>query len=406
VADKIILNYKYLLRPTKQQRSTLWNILQCCRHLYNEGLELRSECYECAKIGINSFGLNDYFKNRYPHVHSQVKQNVNKRLDTAFKNFFDKRSGYPKFKSRNQYRSFTYPQSGFRLNDKRIKLSGVGEVKLVFHRPLVGKIKTCSLKLSKINKWYVIFSVEVAPEDFFETPASQNKNAVGLDIGINTFASLSDGTLIENQRFLLHSEKKLKRAQRRLSRKKKGSCNRKKQIRKLAKLHERVANQRKDFHFQTAHWLVNNYGLVADENLSPQFMIKNHHLAKHASDISISQFFDILTYEAYKHRTLVGSVNPRNTSQRCSKCKQLVSKDLSVRTHQCPYCGFFCDRDVNAAINIVDGIPDEFKQEYILLRNDTVGTTGITTPVETSTAVSNSHGLKISAVIEAGSQPI
>ena len=407
MADKIILNYKYLLRPTKQQKSTLWNILQCCRHLYNEGLELRRECYECAKIGINSFDLNDYFKDRYPHVYSQVKQNVNKRLDTAFKNFFDKRSGYPKFKSRNQYRSFTYPQSGFRLiNDKRVKLSGVGEVKLALHRPLVGKIKTCSLKLSKTNKWYVIFSVEVAPEDFFETPTSKNKNAVGLDIGIKTFASLSDGTQIENPRFLLHSEKKLKRAQRRLSRKKKGSCNRKKQIRKLATLHERVANRRKDFHFQTAHWLVNNYGLIAVENLSPQFMIKNHKLAKHASDISISQFFDILTYEAYKHGTLVGPVNPYNTSQRCSKCRQIVSKDLSVRTHQCPYCGFTCDRDVNAAINIVDGIPDQFKQEYILLRNDTAGTAGIYTPVETSTSVSNSHGLEISAVIEAGSQPI
>ena len=407
MVDKIILNYKYLLRPTKQQKSTLWNILQCCRHLYNEGLELRSECYECAKIGINSFDLNDYFKDRYQHVYSQVKQNVNKRLDTAFKNFFDKRSSYPKFKSRNQYRSFTYPQSGFRLiNDKRVKLSGIGEVKLVLHRPLVGKIKTCSLKLSKTNKWYVIFSVEVALEDFFKTPTSQNKNAVGLDIGIKTFASLSDGTQIENPRFLLNSEKKLKRAQRRLSRNKKGSNNRKKQIRKLAKLHERVANQRRNFHFQTAHWLVNNYGLVAVENLSPQFMIKNHKLAKHASDIAISQFFNILTYEAYKHGTLVGPVNPYNTSQLCSKCKQIVSKDLSVRTHQCPYCGFTYDRDVNAAINIVDGIPDQFKQEYILLRNDTVGTTEILTPVKTSTTVSNSYGLEISAVVEAGSQLI
>jgi transposase len=132
-------------------------------------------------------------------------------------------------------------------------------------------------------------------------------------------------------------------------------------------------------------------------------MIKNHKLAKHASDIAISQFFDILTYEAYKHGTLVGPVNPYNTSQLCSKCKQLVSKDLSVRTHRCPYCGFFCDRDVNAAINIVDGIPDQFKQEYILLRNDTVGTTEIYTPVETSTAVSDSHELEISAVIETGS---
>ena len=403
--DKIILNYKYLLQPTKQQKSSLWNILQSCRHQYNEGLELRSECYECCHISLNKYDLDDYFKDRYPQVHSQVKQNVNKRLDTAFKNFFDKRTRYPKFKSRNQYRSFTYPQSGFRLiNDKRVKLSGVGEVKLIYHRPLVGKIKTCSLKLSKTNKWYVIFSVEVAPEDFFETPTSQNKNAVGLDIGIKTFASLSDGTQIENPKFLVKSFKKIKRAQRKLSHKKNGSCNRKKQIIKLAKLHEQVANQRKDFHFQTAHWLVNTYGLIAVEKLSPQFMIKNHKLANSATDIAISQFFDILTYEAYKHQTLVGQVDPKNTSQLCSKCKQLVSKDLSVRTHQCPYCGFVCDRDVNAAINIVDRIPDELKQKYILLRNGTVGTIETLTPVETSTAVFESKDLKISAVIETGSQ--
>ena len=401
---KIIINYKYKLKPNKTQQLALWNTLQSCRHQYNEGLELRKECYECTKIGINYFDLNDYFKNRYPHVHSQVKQNVNKRLDTSFKNFFDKRTKYPKFKSSNQYRSFTYPQSGFKLvNDKYVKLSGIGKVKLVLHRPIVGKIKTCTLKVSKTKQWYVIFSVEVAPEDFFETPTSQNKDAVGLDIGIKTFVSLSDSTQVENPRFLLHSEKKLKRAQRRLSRKKKGSNNRKKQICKLAKLHERVANQRKEFHFQTAHWLVNNYNLIAVENLSPKFMIKSHNLAKHAIDIAISQFFDILTYEAYKHRTLVGSVNPYNTSQLCANCKQIVSKELSVRTHQCPYCGFVCDRDVNAAVNIVDRIPDKFKQSHNLLRNGIAGTAKTNTPVEMSTAVADSHELVTSTVAEAGS---
>ena len=404
MSDKIIINYKYLLLPNKQQNTSLWITLQSCRKQYNEGLELRNECYECAKISVDSFDLNFYFKDRFPNVHSQVKQNVNKRLDVAFKNFFDKRSKYPKFKSKNQYRSFTYPQSGFRLiNDKRVKLSGIGEVKIVYHRPIIGKIKTCTIKLSKTNKWYVIFSVEVKPEDFFEISTSQNNNAVGLDVGIKTFASLSDGIQIENPRFLVHSEKKIKRAQRRLSHKKKGSSNRKKQIRKLAKLHEHITNQRKDFHFQTAHWLVNNYGLVATENISPKFMIKNHKLAKHASDIAISQFFNILEYEAYKHGTIFGQVDAKNTSQICSNCKQIVSKDLSVRTHQCPYCGFVCDRDINAAINIVDRIPDEFKQTFNLLRNGTAGTAETYKPVETNTAVFNSSELKISVVDEAGS---
>jgi len=404
VTDKIIINYKYLLQPTKQQKSSLWKTLQSCRHQYNEGLELWNECYECCKIGLNAFMLNEYFKNNYQNVHSQVKQNVNKRLETSFKSFFDKRTKYPKFKSKNQYRSFTYPQSGFKLiNDKKIKLSGIGEVRFVYHRAIIGKIKTCTLKLSKTNKWFVIFSVEVEPDNFFETPNNKNTNAVGLDIGIKTFVSLSDGTQIENPKFLVASFKKIKRAQRKLSHKKKGSHNRKKQIIKLAKLHERVANQRKDFHFQTAHWLVNKYGLIAVEKLSPQFMIKNHKLANAATDIAISQFFDILTYEAYKHQTLVGQVDPKNTSQICSKCGKIVSKDLSVRTHQCPYCGFVCDRDVNAAINIVDRVPDELKQKYNLLRNGTVGTIETLTPVETNTAVFESKDLEISVVIEAGS---
>ena len=404
MVDKIILNYKYILQPTKQKRSTLWKTLQSCRHQYNEGLELWNECYECCEIGLNAFMLNEYFKDKYLDVHSQVKQNVNKRLETSFKSFFDKRTKYPKFKSKNQYRSFTYPQSGFKLiNDKKIKLSGIGEVRFVYDRAIIGTINTCALKLSKTNRWYVIFSVEVKPEDFFEIPTSQNKNAVGLDIGIKTFASLSDGTQIENPKFLVKSFKKIKRAQRKLSRKKKGSHNRKKQIIRLAKLHEQVANQRKNFHFQTAHWLVNNYDLIAVEKLSPQFMIKNHKLANAATDIAISQFFDILMYEAYKHQTLVGQVDPKNTSQICSKCGKIVSKDLSVRTHNCPYCGFVCDRDINAAINIVDRVPDELKQKYNLLRNGTVGMTETLTPVETNTAVFESKDLKSSVVIETGS---
>lgn len=404
MSDKIVVNYKYKLKPNKHQRSVLWNILQNCRHQYNEGLELWSECWECCRVGLNYFLLNDYFKDKYTNVYSQVKQNVNKRLETAFKNFFAKHSRYPKYKSARQYRSFTYPQKGFQLdkNFKYVKLSGIGKVRIVYSQPIVGKIKTCTIKLSKTNEWYACFAIEVTPENFFEIPKYPNNNVVGLDIGLKTFATLSDGTQVENPKYLLKSEKKLKRAQRRLSRKKKGSSNRRKQCVKIAKLHEHIANQRRDFCFKTAHQLVNNYNIIVIEDLSPKFMIKNRWLAKSASDVSISQFFNILKYEAFKHNTLVVAVDPKNTSQLCSNCKQIVPKELSERIHRCPYCGLTCDRDVNAAVNIVDRVPVEFKLTRTLLRNGTAGTAGTYTPVETGASGSETGVSELSSVVEAG----
>jgi len=384
MAEKIVVNYKYALRPTKQQDSAMWRTLECCRKLYNEALDLWTECYQTTRIGANKNLLDNYFKDTYKNeVHSQVRQNVNARLQRSFENFFEKRARYPKMKKRYRYTSFTYPQSGFVLiNDKRLKLSGIGDVKIILHRPIPGKIKTCTIKRTRTGKWFAVFTIELTPSEFYETPTSQNNNAVGLDIGIATFASLSDGTQIANPRFLLKTQTRLKREQRRLSRKKKGSRNYRKQCRKLAQLHETVRNKRLDFHFQTAHWLVNNYGLVAVERMTPMFMLKNRKLAKHAADLAFGQFFRLLEYEAVKHGTLAGQVDPRNTSQLCSKCGQIVLKDLFVRVHRCPYCGFVCDRDINAAINIVDRIPEELKPKYNLLRNDTAGTAGITKPVE------------------------
>lgn len=384
MVEKIAVNYKYALKPTKQQAAAMWRTLECCRILYNEALELWTECYQTTRIGANKTLLNHHFKDTYKNeVHSQVRQNVNVRLQRSFENFFEKRARYPKKKKRYRYTSFTYSQSGFRLiGDKKLKLSFIGEVKIILHRPIPGKIKTCTIKRSSTGKWFAIFAIELTPEQFHETPTTRNNNAVGVDVGIATFASLSDGTQIANPRFLLKTQTQLKREQRRLSRKKKGSRNFRKQCRKVAKLYETARNKRLNFHFQTAHWLVNNYGLVAVEKMSPRFMIRNRKLAKHASDLAFGQFFRILEYEAFKHKTLAGQVDPRNTSQLCSKCGRIVLKDLSVRTHECPYCGFVCDRDINAAINIVDRIPDELKQKYNLLRNDTAGTAGITKPVE------------------------
>ncbi len=301
----------------------------------------------------------------------------------SLKRFFDKIARYPKFKSIRQYRSFTYPQSGFKILSKKLKLSKIGEVKTIFHREIVGKVKSCTIKVNASNQWFCCIVVEQTEEEFCQK-SKADMVAVGIDVGIKTFASLSDGTVIENPRFLSKSLKQLKRVQRRLSRKKKGSKNRNKQRNKVAKIHQRIKNQRRDFHFQIANRLVNTYDVIAIEKLSPKFMIQNRKLARHASDLGLSQFFEILEYESAKFNTIVGKVDPKNTSQLCSQCKRIVSKDLSVRTHECPYCGFTCDRDINAANNIVDRVPSEIVQNHKILRYGTVGTIGTLTPMETN----------------------
>jgi len=378
--------FKFRIYPNKQHDALLWKSLQQCRMLYNELLEIRSDMWHEFRLFLNKNDTINYIKinNKKGILHSQVAQNVAARVDRSFQNFFEKRAKYPKFRKTYSYSSFTYPQSGFKfVSSKRIKLSMIGEVKIKKSREVLGTMKSCTVKRTKSGKWYVCIQCELADHEYFEEPEYSNNNAVGLDIGIKSFASLSDGTVISNPRHLLNSEKKLKREQRRLSRKRKGSRNRIKQIKKLARIHEKVANQRSDFHYQTSHWLVNHYDLVAVEDLSPQFMIKNHRLAKHASDVGITQFFNILEYEAHKHQTVGVYVKPYNTSQMCSSCHKIVSKELSERTHRCHYCGFVCDRDINAAINILEGIPDEYKQTHTLLRDGTAGLVGTHTPVET-----------------------
>lgn len=355
--------YKYRLYPTKQQKQLLADTLECCRALYNCALEQRKVAYRQFGVSISRLDqqaelleIKENFP-KYKGIHSQVLQEVILRVDRSFQNFFrrlknNEKPGYPRFKGYGWYDSFTYPQSGFSLSDnskgyRRLKLSKIGNIKVKLHRIIQGAIKTCTIK-REMDKWYVCFSCEVEPEYLPKTG-----KAVGIDVGIEKFAALSDGSLIENPKFLRKSEAKLKREQRKLSRRKRGSNSRKKQKTKLAKIHRKIKNQRNDFLHKESTKLVRNYDTIVFEDLKIKNMVKNHHLAKSISDASWSRFIEYTTYKAVSAGKKVILVNPRNTSQICSNCGKPVPKGLSVRVHKCPHCGLVLDRDVNAAINIL-----------------------------------------------------
>ena len=349
----IIRTYKFRIYPNESQKEKLESTLGTCRHLYNTALEQRKTAYKRCQVSLNYYDQAKELKYlEIKHIHSQVLQDVLKRADKAFQNFFrrikqgEEKPGYPRYKGYNRYNSFTYPQSGFSLDKNKLKLSKIGTIKVKLHRQMQGTIKTCTI-IREINNWYVCLTCEVEHISLLKT----NK-AVGVDMGLEKFASLSNGEHIPNPRYLRKSESKLKYEQRKLSRKKKGSNSRKKQREKVAKLHKKIYNQRNDFLHKESRKLVDAYDLIVFEDLKIKNMVKNSRLSKSISDASWGKFIDLTTYKAESAGREVRLVNPRNTSQKCSSCGQTVKKSLSVRTHKCT-CGLTLDRDTNAAINIL-----------------------------------------------------
>lgn len=291
----------------------------------------------------------------YKGVHSQVLQEVLKKLDKAFQNFFrriregDIKPGFPRFKGENRYHSIVYPQ----LNAKILPLGGtinlpkIGIIPIELSRPLEGTPKTCTV-IHKNGKFYVCYSCEVEAKILPPTDKQ-----VGIDMGITHFATTSDGEHIDTPKTYRQAEKKLKQHQRRVSRRKRGSKRRKKAVRDLARCHEKVANQRRDIAHKTANKLIGEYDLIAYEDLRVKNMLKNHHLAKSIQDAGWNTFLTILTNKAAEAGRQVVKVPPAYTSQNCSQCGGTVKKSLAVRVHDCPYCGLVLDRDVNAARNIL-----------------------------------------------------
>ena len=337
------------------------NVLEECRWIYNHFLEQRKHSWENERKSLNYHAQAISIvklKQERPSlttVHSQVLQNVAVRIDLAFKAFFRRAKGsgesqgYPRFKGKGRYSSFTFPQSGFEITGNGPKLSKIGTVKIKFHRKLDGEIKTCTIQRSSTGKWYACFSCEVKPKSLRKV-----KKIVGIDVGLESFATLSTGEKIENPRFFKTDEARLAKLQRRLSKGEKESQDRKKQRKKVTHLHEKITNKRKDFAHKLSRYLVDKYQIIAFEKLNIKEMRENGFkgIRKSIGDVAWNQFMQFTVYKAgYAGRTVI-FVDPRNTSKLCSRCGRIVEKKLSDRIHSCS-CGLTLDRDVNASLNIL-----------------------------------------------------
>ena len=357
----MIKTYKYRLYPTKNQIEKLDWTLDTCRILYNSCLVDRNRYYKetgkiLSRLKQQKILTQDKKNIEYlKSIHSQVLQDVLFRVEKAYKNFFCRlkekkgKAGFPRFKNQNRYDSITYPQSGFEIINSKLNLSKIGHIKFKQHREITGKIKTCIIK-KEIDRWYVCFSVEYISE----AKVLPNKQ-IGIDVGLKSFAVLSNGEKIDNPKYLRKLEKLLIKRQRQLSSKTKGSNNRKKAKLTLSRLHKHIYNQRKDFHHKISRNIVDNYGYIMVEDLNIKNMVKNHNLAKSISDAGWGQFVSFLNYKAEEAGCYVEKVNPRNTSKECSVCGYIY-KDmtLSIRKWTCPVCHTKHDRDINASINILN----------------------------------------------------
>jgi putative transposase len=261
----------------------------------------------------------------------------------------DIRSPLYRFRGADRYDSFTFPQSGFQIDGQgKLAASGIGHIKLVLHRPLRGKIKTLTLRRSATGKWYAAFSVVCEPERLPHCPET-----VGIDVGLTTFATLSTGEEIANPRFFRTEEKALAKVQRKHSTLTKGTPQRRKHRKVLARVHERIAFRRDNFTHQASRNIVNHFGVICVEDLTVQRMMQNHCLAKSIADASWSVFFDKLFSKAEEAGRTAIKVNPAYTSQECSRCHHRQSMPLSERIYHCPCCLLSLDRDLNAARNIL-----------------------------------------------------
>ena len=353
--------YLYKAKINKQTEANCDKWIGLCRNLYNQSLEQRIKAYKEKGETISAYTqmaqLPDLRKSsvEFKAVGSQVLQDVIQRLDKAYKSFFQRikrgnnKVGFPRFKSKNRYNSFTLKQTGWKLEGRYLYIKNIGKFKLFLSRPIEGNAKTITIRRSPTNKWFVSFSCDDVP--IKEIPASKQK--VGIDVGIKHFLVDSQGNFVENPKYFRQSEKLLRRRQRSLCRKKKGSNRRSGARLLIAKTHEKIVNQRKDFIHKVANSYINKFQTIYVEDLNIKGMVKNRHLSKSISDSSWGMFFNFLDYKAAEAGRTVIKVPPHNTSQICSVCGERVQKYLSVRIHNCPFCHTVLDRDHNAAMNIL-----------------------------------------------------
>jgi putative transposase len=354
--------------PTSKQEREINTRLESCRMVYNQFLSERKNSWENDKKSVRYYDQQNQLpllKVQFPglkNVYCQTLQNVAVRVDLAYQAFFRRcktgeKPGHPRFKSYGMYDSLTYPLygRGIRIKADRLNVTGIGHIKTVFHRPLEGVPKTAIIKRSSTNKWYVSFSCEIDKPE----PLPKSELNIGIDVGLETFAYMSDDTKIDNPRFFRNEEKQLAKAQRKFSKFPKpekfkpSPPERKKAKKVVSRVHERIGFKRHDFTHQEARRLINKYQMVAVEDLHVNRMVHNHCLSKSILDTSWSKFFDLLFSKAEWAGRIVVAINPAYTSQDCSSCGHREKKSLRDRIHNCECCGLVINRDLNASINIL-----------------------------------------------------
>jgi putative transposase len=353
--------FLYRLYPSRTQARLLDATLETCRFFYNDCLSERKTAYEERGESIGKYDQLRQVKERKAtnpwakNVHSHVLQTVVQDLDKAFDAFFRRvkageTPGYPRFKGRNRWHSFGFKElgNGFKVDGRRLKLSGIGRIAIRWHRPIEGVIKTLRIS-KKAGKWYASFSCVIDDP----TPWDATGTAIGIDVGLASLITTSDGEQVNHPRFYRTAQRKLRVAQRRVARRTKGGKNRRKAVAILQRQHERISNQRKDFLNKLACDLTTRYDKIALEDLAITRMVHGN-LAKSILDAGWGYLVQRLTHKAESAGRVVVLVDPRSTSKTCSQCGHVFeSLALSDRWIDCA-CGLSLDRDHNAAINILN----------------------------------------------------
>ena len=356
----VVKTFRYRIYPSRRQVQCLNNQLLFCCELYNAAIQERRDAYRFTGKSISRFDqiyqLPEIRANReeIASINFKVLEDVIARVDGAFQGFFSRvrkgqKAGYPRFRSFRRYDSITFREIGNALNGNKLRLSKIGHVRINLHRAIEGTVKTLTIK-REAGRWFAAFVCQVEP-----SPLPFSNATIGVDVGLTAFATLSDGTMIDNPRWYRHGERTLRVAQRRIARRKKGSNHRHKAIVLLQRAHVRVRSQRADFHHKLARSLVNQFGLIAVEDLNVKGLTRMR-LAKSVHDAGWSAFITKLCAKAEEAARIVVKVDPRGTSQICL-CGAKVRKTLKDRLHICLSCGLSANRDhVSAQVILGRGL--------------------------------------------------
>jgi len=346
----MVLTFEAKLYPNKQQEQKLLDMFYNARKLYNEMLETKINAYKNEKKTITRFDLQKLFKIEHKELPASVKQMMAYRVNVAYDKFFNKLGQFPRFKSTNRFRSVELRQYkiDYQIVNGKLKIwKQIGSIRMKGFR------QTDNFSMGRIVKrasgWYFQYGTEIEEKK----PIKKVKSAIGIDVGLKSFLVDSNGNEEKPPKFFRKSEYKIRQQQRKVSKAVKYSNRRKKKIQILAKTHEHIANQRRDWLHKLSRKYADKYDLVAVEKLNISGMVRNHHLAKSISDAGWNTFSNMLAYKMKILGRHFIQVPPHYTSQKCSECGALVPKSLSVRTHICPECGFTGNRDWNAAKNII-----------------------------------------------------